>query len=88
MIVSYFDAPLPTPTLSLAPPPAIAVIRQGEMQYLDGPIAKWTSGHFVLTRAGFLHWFRCGWEVWIGVTLVQVWMGVTHWLMDSVAASN
>ena len=35
-----------------------AVIRQGEMQYIDGPVAKWASGHFVLTRAGFLHWFR------------------------------
>ena len=42
------------PSLPFTP----AVIRQGEMQYIDGPVAKWASGHFVLTRAGFLHWFR------------------------------
>ncbi|GAX78348.1 hypothetical protein CEUSTIGMA_g5790.t1 [Chlamydomonas eustigma] len=34
------------------------IIRQGEMQYLDAPLSRWASGHFVLTRAGFLHWFR------------------------------
>lgn len=28
------------------------------MQYLDTPVSRWTQGHFVLTRAGFLHWFR------------------------------
>lgn len=28
------------------------------MQYLDGPTSRWAQAHFVLTRAGFLHWFR------------------------------
>ena len=52
-ITLHINAPLMRPAILLR-----AVIRQGEMQYIDGPVAKWASGHFVLTRAGFLHWFR------------------------------
>ena len=33
------------------------------MQYLDGPTARWAQAHFVLTRAGFLHWFRSAEQV-------------------------
>ena len=50
---------LPSPITPLSS----AVIRQGEMQYLDGPTARWAQAHFVLTRAGFLHWFRSSEQV-------------------------
>ncbi|KAK9817288.1 hypothetical protein WJX72_012262 [[Myrmecia] bisecta] len=34
------------------------IIRQGEMARWVSPSGKWQDCHFVLTRAGFLHWFR------------------------------
>eukprot|EP00879_Flechtneria_rotunda_P026042 GHRR01027718.1.p1 GENE.GHRR01027718.1~~GHRR01027718.1.p1 ORF type:complete len:207 (+),score=78.50 GHRR01027718.1:616-1236(+) len=33
------------------------IIRQGPMQAWNSRTSTWTAAHFVLTRAGFLHWF-------------------------------
>lgn len=34
------------------------IVRQGEMMWWDPHSSRWNPSHFVLTRAGFLHWFR------------------------------
>lgn len=34
------------------------IIRQGELEAWDGSGSVWLHGHCVLTRAGFLHWFK------------------------------
>jgi hypothetical protein len=33
------------------------IIRQGPMEIWDSKASTWSARHFVLTRAGFLHWF-------------------------------
>ncbi len=39
------------------------IIRQGEMSHWNARSSTWTVCHFVLTRAGFLHWFASMEEV-------------------------
>lgn len=34
------------------------IIRQGPMDMWQSKNSTWVSAHFVLTRAGFLHWFK------------------------------
>ncbi|KAF6255933.1 hypothetical protein COO60DRAFT_1531877 [Scenedesmus sp. NREL 46B-D3] len=34
------------------------IIRQGTMELWQPKSSSWGGAHFVLTRAGFLHWFR------------------------------
>lgn len=33
------------------------IIRQGDMCYWQPRTSEWVEAHFVLTRAGCLHWF-------------------------------
>jgi hypothetical protein len=34
------------------------IIRQGPMELWQPKSSSWAAAHFVLTRAGFLHWFK------------------------------
>lgn len=34
------------------------IVRQGPMELWRPKTSSWESVHFVLTRAGFLHWFK------------------------------